>query len=55
MLHINIDDNSELYLVGFRIDSDNEGGIDFYTLYLDSERPIDCDGYPILFFKKMIW
>jgi hypothetical protein len=48
---LQISEDSELYLVGFRIDSENDNGSDFYTLYLDSERPLDCDGYPIIFFS----
>ncbi len=48
---IEIADDSELYLIGFRIDSLLEDNCDFYTLYVDSERPIDSDGYPIIFFK----
>jgi hypothetical protein len=43
-----IEEDSKLYLVGYRIDSDNNG-VDFYALYLDDERPIDCDGCPIFF------
>jgi hypothetical protein len=50
MKKIEITDDSELFLVGFRINTDTERDCDFYTLYVDSERPIDCDGYPIIFF-----
>jgi hypothetical protein len=51
VFQLNINGDSKLYLVGFRIDSDNDTGIDFYTLYFDDERPIDCDGFPIFFFN----
>lgn len=49
---IEITDESQLFLVGFRIDAENENTCDFYTLYVDSERPIDCDGYPIITLTK---
>jgi hypothetical protein len=50
VFQLNINDDSKLYLVGYRIDSD-KSGVDFYALYLDDERPIDCDGCPIFFFN----
>jgi hypothetical protein len=47
---LNINSDSELRLIKFGIYSDNETSIGFYVLYRDSERPIDYDGFPILFF-----
>jgi hypothetical protein len=47
-------DNSELHLVRIRINSDSKTDIDFYTLYLGNEKPIDSDGFPIFFLIPMI-
>lgn len=47
-LQINCD--SQLYLVGYRIDDSNTESSDFFTLYFEDERPIDVDGFPIIFF-----
>jgi hypothetical protein len=52
---LNIEKDSALYLVGFRIDVDNETGVgDCYTLYFEDERPIDNNGCPIFFLILMI-
>jgi hypothetical protein len=48
MVQLEIKEDSQLYLVGYRIDSD-KSGVDFYALYLDDERPIDCAGCPVFF------
>jgi hypothetical protein len=48
---ISLDKDSTLFLVGFRIDSERIEP-QFYILYVDSERPIDLNGYPIIFFDR---
>ncbi len=51
MKDLEITAESQLYLVGYRIDSELfDGKCDFYTLYVDDERVIDFDGFPIIFF-----
>ncbi len=51
MKKLEITDESQLYLIGYRIDSDRcDDKCDFYTLYVDDERMIDVDGFPIIFF-----
>jgi hypothetical protein len=49
---IDVDENSKLYLTGFRLLVDSENDCDFYTLYIDSEQPIEYNGSPIIFFQK---
>ena len=47
-----ITDETQLYLVGYRVDADRtDENWDFYTLYIDDERAIDFDGFPIIFFN----
>lgn len=46
---MNIEPDSKLYIAGIRIDSDGPNP-QFYTVYLDSEKPLNCEGCPIIFF-----
>jgi hypothetical protein len=43
-------DQSTLYLIGFRIEPDIYNP-QLYTIYVDGDRPIMCQGQPIVFFR----